>query len=576
MRRASLAAFLASVRATRQPARPAAMAAALAVARRTGCAIDVDAEGPLDVPAELCTPDLPGHVYEALLDRGRRRRSGAFYTPPPIADGVVRAALDGHHGDVDRVCDPAAGSGAFLLAAARALVDRGADRHEVVRDRLFAVDLDADALAVAAASLTLWSWDGERCTAPAAGHLVPGDALHHPPHGGPFDLVVGNPPFLGQLTTATARTRDDAAALRRRHGDVAHGYADTAVLFLLAALDLAGPRGRVALIQPLSFLSVRDAGPVRRAVLERAALVGLWVSREPVFAASVRVCAPVLQPGGAPAAVTRWVGPAFERAEPTALDPGARTWAPLAAVVAGIPDLPDTLGTSARKADVQASPKRVGDLATATAGFRDEYYGLVGHVVEDGGGPRLVTSGLIDPALCHWGRRPMQFARHRWHRPTVDVDGLDRRIGAWVERQRVPKLLVATQTRVIEVVVDEDGALVPSVPVVAVHAPAERLWDLAAALSAPAVTAWALRTYGGAALSADAVKLAARQVLEVPLPGERPAWERGTAAFREAAAADDEDGWRAAMRRFGAAMNHAYGAGDDVLGWWEGRLPAWR
>jgi hypothetical protein len=604
-RRGALDEFLAGVRATGRSPRSAAMAAALAVARRNRCPIEVDADAPLDVPIDLCTPDLPGHVYEALLDRDARRRAGAFYTPPAIADGVVRAALHGAGRAVGRVCDPAAGSGAFLLAAARALVERGADRHDAVRHRLFAIDVDADALAVAAVSLALWSWDGTRCTTPDPGNLVVGDALHDRPHAGSFDLVVGNPPFLGQLAAATARSRDDAAELRRRHGDVAHGYADTAALFLLAALDLAAPGGRVALIQPLSFLSARDAGPIRRTLLERAALAGLWVTTEPVFAASVRVCAPVLAPGAPQADVARWVGPAFEPAPPTTMPANARTWAPLAAVASGVPDVdltPPTVGHDRSLSDQErpavrgggrragivgqdrslsdqerpAVARTVGDLATATAGFRDEYYGLVGHVVEDGDGPRLVTSGLVDPAVCHWGRRPAQFARQRWHRPTVDVDGLEPRVAAWDDRHRVPKLLVATQTRVVEVAVDEDGVLLPSVPVIAVHPATARLWDVAAALSAPPVTAWALRTYGGAALTADAVKLAARQVLEVPLPGDGDAWRRGAERFHEAAHAPTETAWRAAMSSFGKEMNAAYGASDDVLHWWEGRLPGWR
>ncbi len=39
----------------------------------------------------------------------------------------------------------------------------------------------------------------------------------------------------------------------------------------------------------------------------------------------------------------------------------------------------------------------------------------------------------------------------------------------------MPKLLVAPQTRVVEVVVDEAGAWLPGVPLVAVLAPPDRL-----------------------------------------------------------------------------------------------------
>ena len=48
----------------------------------------------------------------------------------------------------------------------------------------------------------------------------------------------------------------------------------------------------------------------------------------------------------------------------------------------------------------------LGDLAAATAGFRDEFYGIAAAVGDGVDGPKLVTSGLIDPGVCRWGERP--------------------------------------------------------------------------------------------------------------------------------------------------------------------------
>jgi hypothetical protein len=130
----------------------------------------------------------------------------------------------------------------------------------------------------------------------------------------------------------------------------------------------------------------------------------------------------------------------------------------------------------------------------------------------------------------------------------------------------VPKVLVATQTRVLEVLPDPDGRLVPSVPVVAVAG--EDVWSIAAALSAPPVSAWALHRAAGAALTADAVKLSAKQILDVPLPSDREVWE-GVA--RRLAAHDIE------APEFARLMTRAYGLPDDhpVVGWWLARVPSW-
>ena len=89
-----------------------------------------------------------------------------------------------------------------------------------------------------------------------------------------------------------------------------------------------------------------------------------------------------------------------------------------------------------------------------------------------------------------------------WDRPVVDVGALEGRAADWAQRTGGPKLLVATQTRVVEVVVDDAGEWIAGVPLVVVLAPTERLWPLAAALAAPAVSAWLLQRAAGTAQDA--------------------------------------------------------------------------
>ena len=85
-------------------------------------------------------------------------------------------------------------------------------------------------------------------------------------------------------------------------------------------------------------------------------------------------------------------------------------------------------------------------LATATADFRDQYYGLVPHVADAGDGAPLVTSGLLDVGRCAWGERPARFARRSFAAPRVPVDALPPALQAWAAGRLVPKVLVATQT----------------------------------------------------------------------------------------------------------------------------------
>ena len=489
-------------------------------------------------PTEGSTVEDPhglGEVHQRLLGGDERTRRGVWYTPAWLAAELAGRALEGA-GD-GLVSDPACGGGAFLLAAA---------------ERLGSVEMlwgcDVDPLAVAVTEAALWWWSARRGAAVVVGdRLVVGDAL--------VDVtvprsaaVVGNPPFLGQLKRSTASGSRRRTALRRRFGDVVRPYTDEAWLFLLAAVDATDMGGRVALVQPRSLLAARDATPVRAAIDERAALVDMWIDDGTTFEAGVHACAPVLQrnPG---AARNDWSG-----------------------------SLVDDLGVPPAQLDGAA---RLGDRADVVAGFRDEYYDLVGAVHEGGDGPRLVTSGAIDPfGLID---APVRFAKRRWERPTVDVGTAAGRAARWVDAQRAPKILVATQTKVLEAVVDADGSMVGSVPVLVVrpHDP-DALWHLAAALHAPVVTAWLLRRTAGTALAPDACKPTPATLAELPLPTDTGAWDEATRLARELARArrDDAqlpirdasgpDAWAA----FGAAADRAYGVTDGTLvDWWLRRLP---
>jgi hypothetical protein len=172
----------------------------------------------------------------------------------------------------------------------------------------------------------------------------------------------------------------------------------------------------------------------------------------------------------------------------------------------------------------------------------------------------LITSGLVDLGRVAWGERPCRVGGRRWHRPVVDASALQGRAAQWAARTAVPKLLVATQTRVVEVVVDEEGHLLPAVPLVVVLAPPEELWRLAAALAAPAVTCWLLRRTSGAALAREALRVSAPVLRAVPLPAGEEAWTQGATALRGGE-----------LDRFVEAMASAYGVGPEVGDWWRAR-----
>lgn len=164
-----------------------------------------------------------GNIYESLLslearydrserkfsltDRGNveRKATGTYYTPKPLIDSVLDATLDPLLDEAERapdpevallgltVCDPACGSGQFLVAAARRIAQRlvawrdrsieSSDRafriamRDVIARCVYGVDVNGLALEVAKLSLWLEAFDGTRPLPFLGAHLRHGNAL---------------------------------------------------------------------------------------------------------------------------------------------------------------------------------------------------------------------------------------------------------------------------------------------------------------------------------------------------------------------------------------------------------------
>ncbi len=465
----------------------------------------------------------------------RRRQLGAWYTPAPLVEAVVSAALARFvpRGSIVRVLDPACGDGRFLVEAARQLAELG------LTARLTGIDIDPDTAAATRKSL------GRAAT------IVCADALTRAWGTTRFDLVVGNPPFLSQMSSATSRGGRSAFG--------GGAYADVAADFLALATGLAHPRGgRVGLVLPLSLIVTRDAGPIRTAVLRQATLDWFWWSPTTVFDAQVRTCAlGLIRPSGGGRAIRRqagkdfapWSDLPFER-----LGDDDDGWSGLIRDQLGVPEIAPL-----------TSVRLLGDVATVTADFRDQYYGLVGAVGDGMDGPPLVTSGLIDPGRCWWGERPIRFAKQSYAAPRVDLGLLSTRLQAWAVRRLVPKVLVASQTKVIEAVADPGGRWLPGVPVVSViPTDPSDVWWIAALLTSPVASAWLAAQMAGSGMSAAAMRVPAAVLARLPMP--TGSLEAAIGMLR----CGDVSGC-------GRAMIDAYGLDDPddrLFEWWRARIEA--
>lgn len=194
-------------------------------------------------------------LYASLLPDRRRSEDGVFYTPPALVQELL-GLLDrsGVRWDSTRVVDPAAGGGAFVVAAAArirsALMAKGASAGEVIahlEDNLCGVELDPFSAWMCRVLLDSSLWADYR----AAGvRLRDGiqvrNAMELPDRWrGGFDVVLGNPPY-GRVTLD--------AATRSRFARSLFGHANLYGIFLDLAVRLCRPAGVVGFVTPASFL----------------------------------------------------------------------------------------------------------------------------------------------------------------------------------------------------------------------------------------------------------------------------------------------------------------------------------
>lgn len=447
------------------------------------------------------------------------RSKGIVLTPHGLALRLAEATLPLQSNRTLNVMDPTCGSGRLLAAAAAVANARGLKVH------LHGIELEPALAEVAAGAL------------PQA-RIRTGDALNLLRDDEQFDIVLLNPPYRGRLRRADTLTATRADALKARFGALLGPYADPSTGFLLLAESLLHAGGRLGAIVPVSIASARDAHAARQHLAARCRTLESWSEPAP-FEAQVHTASLILEQ------------------RHTRCENATNDWATRLATAAGVPHLttPDTA--------------TIGDVATVTADFRDEFYALREHLVECDDDPNAVpvlTCGLIDPGRHLHGRRIARLHGQRWNTPGVlphaDIQHL-------LDARLVPKVLVATQTGVIEAAPDPRGTCMPCTPLVRiVPTDLADVWRITASLCAPQTTALALHRHFGAGRAPNTLRLRAADIAALPLLPERNTTQQAMDAIH---GLQDESVTLATVLRLAAA---AFGdMPDGLLDWWWSRAP---
>ena len=213
--------------------------------------------------------DVKGDAYESLLERNAqdvKTGAGQYFTPRPLIQAIVEVMRPEPNATI---CDPACGTGGFLLAAHDYIVsrnpsmDQGQRAH--LRDRaLHGWEIVDSTARLGVMNLYLHGIDGNET------NIVVDDSLRNHP-GVNFDMVLTNPPFGKKSSLTFVNTEGDAEreSLMVERPDFWATSSNKQLNFLQHVRTLLKIRGTAAVVVPDNVLFEGGAGEtVRRHLLD--------------------------------------------------------------------------------------------------------------------------------------------------------------------------------------------------------------------------------------------------------------------------------------------------------------------
>lgn len=196
--------------------------------------------------------DVKGAAFEGLLEKAAsegKKGAGQYFTPRVLIRSIVRVMKPDPRVNPDfTICDPACGTGGFLLGAYEWLMEvtRGAlDRKDIERIKkatYYGQDLVARPRRLALMNLFLHGLEPK---------IYLGDTIYEPNRGERYNCILTNPPF-GTKGANQAPERDDFTV----------ETSNKQLNFVQHVMNTLKPGGRAAIVLPDNCLFEEKAGEV--------------------------------------------------------------------------------------------------------------------------------------------------------------------------------------------------------------------------------------------------------------------------------------------------------------------------
>jgi type I restriction enzyme M protein len=237
--------------------------------------------------------DVKGDAYEGLLQKNAedvKGGAGQYFTPRPLIAAMVDVVAP-QPGQA--ICDPACGTGGFLLAAHDYLakhhaLDR-AQKKKLKSGTFFGIELVDSVTRLCAMNLLLHGIGGNEPVENKDGHLTPalspkggeGDSYNLPvvtkdalagKHG-EYEIVLANPPFgkKSSVTIVNEAGESSKESLIINRDDFWASTSNKQLNFLQHIFTILKQHGRAAVVLPDNVLFEGGAGEtIRRELLKQA------------------------------------------------------------------------------------------------------------------------------------------------------------------------------------------------------------------------------------------------------------------------------------------------------------------
>jgi type I restriction enzyme M protein len=216
--------------------------------------------------------DVKGDAYEGLLHKyaeDSKSGAGQYFTPRALIQAVVQCVAPSPG---ETICDPAAGTGGFLLAAHEHLItchslDK-AHKRKLRSGSLTGIDVAPTVARLCAMNLLLHGM-----IAPHDTHIpiATGDALKT--RHGEYDIVLANPPFgvRSSITVSNEEGDQERESLVYSRSEFWATTSNKQLNFVQHIFSILKQHGRAAVVVPDNVLFEAGAGEViRRALLHQA------------------------------------------------------------------------------------------------------------------------------------------------------------------------------------------------------------------------------------------------------------------------------------------------------------------